>query len=284
MSNYPSKVYLNDKILDAKDAKISIFDRGFLFGDGIYEVMVQINGSFFYGQEHLDRLSTCLQKIKIDFDINQLQSKIKILLNATNLQHKDCMIYIQVTRGIAPRKHAYPNNVVPTLFMYAVPFVLPDINQKHMKVITLQDYRWQRCDIKSISLAGNVMANDEAIKNEAYESVFIRDGKVTEASHCNIFFVKNKVLYTHPTNEHILNGITRIIVLQLCNKLGLELKEEAIDANNISIMDEAFLTGTTTQIASIKQIDDHFYYMDDEIGNITKQLQEALLKLKYNNL
>lgn len=280
MSDYPNKVYLNGQIINSEEAKISVFDRGFLFGDGVYEVMVQINGNFFYGQNHLDRLAGCLKKIQIDFDIRKLSNEIKVLLEATNLNNQDCMVYIQVTRGVAPRQHAFPSNIEPSLFMYAVPLVLPDINPNQMSVITLEDYRWQRCDIKSISLAGNVMAYDKAVKNGAFESVFIRNGKVTEASHSNIFFVKNNIVYTHPANAHILNGITRIIVLELCKNLGIELKEEAIMEKEMYHMDEAFLTGTRTQIASIKQINEHYYYRNNQMGSITKQLQEAFLDVK----
>lgn len=280
MINYPTKVYLNGKILDYQDANISVFDRGFLFGDSIYEVMVQINRNFFYEQEHLKRLSDCLQKINIDFDIKTISEKIDNLLESSGLEEKDCLLYIQVTRGVAPRKHAFPKNANPTLMMYALPFVLPDINQNHISVVTIQDYRWHRCDIKTTSLLSNVMANDYATKQGAYESVFIRDGRVTEASHCNIFFVKNNVIYTHPTNEFILDGITRKIVIKLCKDLSLEFREEAVRLEDLYSMDEAFLTGTTTQIASIRQINDHFFYQDKETGPITKKLQEAFYKLK----
>lgn len=283
MSNYPKKVFLNGEILNAQDAKISVFDRGFLFGDGIYEVMVQLNGSFFYEKEHIKRLDYCLREININFDINSLSSKITSLLEAANLLDEDCLLYIQVTRGTAPRKHAFPKNVEPTLIMYATPLSLQDINQNHITAITSNDFRWHRCDLKAISLLGNVLVNDLALNSDAYEAIFIRNGKVTEATHCNVFFVKNEVIYTHPANNHILNGITRIIVLQLCESLGLQFKEEAITEEAIYKMDEAFLTGTTTQIASIKQINDHFYYKNNETGPITKHLQEAFLNLKNNN-
>ncbi len=280
MINYPTKVFINDKILDYQDAKISVFDRGFLFGDGIYEVMVQINRIFFYEQEHIERLSDCIQKINIDFDVKTISEKIDDLLKLSGLKEKDCLLYIQVTRGVAPRKHAFPKNGSSTLIMYALPFILSDINQNHVSVVTIQDYRWHRCDIKTTSLLGNVMANDYASKQGAYESVFIRDGRVTEASHCNIFFVKDNVIYTHPANEFILDGITRKIVIDLCKNLGLVLREEAVRLEDIYYMNEAFLTGTTTQVASIRQINDHFYYEDKEIGSITKKLQKAFFKLK----
>lgn len=280
MGNYPEKVFINGEILNHEDAKISVFDRGFLFGDGIYEVMVQINNKFFFGSEHLKRLDNCLKKIGITFDMDSILEKIDSLLIASNLKTKDCLLYMQVTRGIAPRKHAFPTNVTPTLMMYALPFTLPGINPVHISVQTLPDFRWHRCDIKTTSLIGNVMANDSAIIQNHYESVFIRNEKITEASHCNIFFVKNGIVYTHPADENILNGITRIIVLNLCKDLGIPYKEEGIKPAEIHLMDEAFLTGTSTQIASIKSIDDHQYYKGESTGRITKSLQEAFFKLK----
>ncbi len=280
MNNYPKKVYLNGDILDYADAKISVFDRGFLFGDGVYEVMVQTNGHFFYGKEHFDRLSECLKKVYIDFDTTTLPTKIEDLLKASDLSKQDSLIYIQVTRGVAPRKHSFPANTPPTFMMYALPFKLPDINKNNIRITTLPDYRWHRCDIKMTSLLGNVMANDHAAKQATHEAVFIRDGRVTEGSHSNIFFVKDGVVYTHPANEHILNGITRQIVIQLCNELTIEVIERAISKKDIANMDEAFLTGTTTQIAAIQQIDNHILYKDNESGFITQKLQQAFSDLK----
>ena len=280
MRNYPKKVYLNDEILDYKNAKISVFDRGFLFGDGIYEVMTQQNGSFFYGKEHLNRLSECLDKIHIDFDTTTLPGKIDDLLKVSDIDKGECLIYIQVTRGVAPRKHDFPDHAVPTLMMYALPKKFPGINKNAIKIITMPDYRWHRCDIKMISLLGNVMANDHSIKQEAHEAVFFRDGFITEGSHSNIFFVKKGVVYTHPADEYILDGITRQIVIQLCKDCGIEVKEEAISKEDIIKMDEAFLTGTTTQIGAITQIDDYLFYQDRNVGSVTKKLQEAFLILK----
>ena len=284
MNTYPPKVFLNDKILDSKDAKISVFDRGFLFGDGIYEVMVQLNGTFFFGDAHLARLKSCLQKISIEFDIHQLSKKIDSLLDATNLTQKNCLLYIQVTRGMAPRKHAFPKNIDPTVMMYAIPFDLPAINRNSVEAVVLQDFRWHRCDIKTTSLLGNIMANTYGVSKNCYDTIFVRNGKVTEASHCNVFFVKNQIVYTHPSNKDILNGITRQIVIELCHSLGIEVREEAICEEAIKTMDEAFLTGTSTQIASIKKIDNHYFYTDEQAGSITKKLQNAFLLVKKSQL
>lgn len=280
MSNYPAKVYLNGDIVDYQDAKISVFDRGFLFGDGVYEVMNQVNGSYFYGQEHLDRLEACLMKIGIKYDVSSLSKKIDELVDVTNLKEQDHLLYIQITRGVAPRKHAFPSDATPTLMMYAIPFELPEINPNHHSVVTVPDNRWHRCDIKVISLLGNVMANDFATKNGAFETAFVRGDKVTEASHCNLFFVKDNVVYTHPADENILAGITRNVVLQLCKKLDIKYQEKAVLKKDIATMDEAFLTGTTTQVASIRKIDDIEFYERENVGEITRRLQEGFLRLK----
>lgn len=280
MSNYPEKVYLNGQILPSEKAHVSVFDRGFIFGDGIYEAMAQINGSFFYKEAHLSRLAEGLAKINIPYDVSLIPKEIDRLLRETNLKGKDCFLYIQITRGVAPRQHAFPKDIAPTVFMYALPKVFPEINTTHAKVITKEDFRWSRCDIKMTSLLGNVMLNEEAMQHHCYETILFRNGVVTEASHSNVFFVKDEVVYTHPANELILNGITRLVAIQLCGELGLELREEAVPMNEIREMDEAFLTGTSTQIASIRQIDDFEYYQNDTIGPITKMLQEAFLRLK----
>ncbi len=280
MNQYPKKVYVNGEIVDSKLAKISVFDRGFLFGDGIYEVMVQINGQFFYGDEHIKRLQFCVDKINIQFDATSLTDEIPKLLTASELQNEDCLLYIQVTRGTAPRTHAYPKNVTPTVMMYVVPKKLPDINLINASVVTTNDYRWEKCDIKMTSLLGNVMANDFAMEQNCFETVFVRDGIITEASHCNVFFVKDNVVFTHPANEFILNGITRQIVLDLCRKLNLKVVEKGIQFSDLSKMDEAFLTGTSTQIAAIRQMNNHSFYKNDEIGTITKKLQQAYFELK----
>ncbi|WP_405414726.1 aminotransferase class IV [Maribacter sp. Asnod1-A12] len=278
--NYPSKVYLNGQIVNQQEAKVSVFDRGFIFGDGLYEVMVQINGNFFYEKEHLARLQFGLQEINIDFDSDILKNEIPKLLLAAQLTDVDCMLYIQITRGVAPRQHSYPSNIKPTVMMYAVPKVLPEINKIDALVISRNDFRWSRCDIKMTSLLGNVMLNEEAMQNECYETILHRNGVFTEASHSNLFFVKNGEVYTHPADEHILNGITRIIVIELCRLLDIKVIEKAIKLTEIKNIDEAFLTGTSTQIAAIQKIDDYQLYKGNKKGPITKRLQEAFLKLK----
>lgn len=278
---YPAKVYLNGRILEASDAKISVFDRGFIFGDGIYEVMARIGGSFFYKEGHLERLKSCLKKIDISLDVDALEKKIPWLIQASGLGDEDCMLYIQVTRGVAPRQHAYPENIPPTVLMYAWAKRLPDINMAHASVVTRTDFRWSRCDIKMTSLLGNVMANQYAMEQNCYETLFVRNGKITEASHCNVFFVKDGKVLTHPADEYILDGITRQVALELCERLGLEVGLEGIPAASIPDMDEAFLTGTSTQVLAIQKVDGHRFF-ETEPGPVTRKLQQAFLELKYS--
>ena len=134
MVQYPSVVYLNGEFVASASARVSVFDRGFLFGDGIYEVMVQINGRFFYGDAHWKRLQLCLDKIDIRYEIGKLREAVPQLLAINELAHKDCLLYIQVTRGVAPRQHSFPANIQPSVLMYAIPKVLPKINEINAKV------------------------------------------------------------------------------------------------------------------------------------------------------
>ncbi len=281
--NFPKNVYLNGKIVSAEDAKISVFDRGFLFGDGIYEVMMQLENGLFYKKAHLDRFQDNLNKIGIQYNVKEIDDNLEVLLKASNLTNESCLIYMQVTRGVAPRKHSYPKGVPATVMMYALPYSLPAINQKNMKAILEPDFRWHRCDIKSISLLGNIMTNESAMNANTSEAALVRDGVISEGSHTNIFFVKDGTVLTHPANEHILNGITRKIVLKLCYDLDIPIKEIRVAENKIEQMDEAFFTGTTTQVVSIAQLGSHTFYNNDEIGKVTHRLQEAFAQLREKN-
>lgn len=278
--NFPEKIYLNGEIISSNQATISVFDRGFLFGDGIYEVMVQLENGLFYSDAHWERLQGNLDKIGITYDVGEMEAQLEPLLMASNLTNKPCLIYMQVTRGVAPRKHSFPKGVLPTVMMYVLPYALPHINTKNVYAILRSDNRWLRCDIKSTSLLGNVMANERAMEENAEEAVLVRDGFITEGSHTNIFFVKSGKVYTHPANQLILDGITRKIVLKLCEELNIPMMEKAIGVDEIDTMDEAFLTGTTTQIASIAKLGDHIYHAPDAIRPITQKLQEAFAELK----
>jgi D-alanine transaminase len=282
MPEYPSKVFLNGEILDSGQARISVFDRGFLFGDGIYEVMARIKNRFLYKEAHLNRLRWCVEQVGIEADVDELERAIPGLLESSGLSGVDSLLYIQVTRGVAPRQHSYPRGIPPTIMMYAWAKTLPDINMAHASVITRKDFRWWRCDLKTTSLLGNVMANELAVQNVCYETVFERNGLITEASHSNIFFVKGGVVHTHPNGPLILDGVTRQAVLELCDELQIPVRLQGIPSAELEEMDEAFLTGTSTQLLAIKKADSHSYF-EHQPGPITRRLQEAFFALKYRN-
>jgi D-alanine transaminase len=272
--SFPDFVYLNGEIFPAVEAKISVFDRGFLFGDGVYEVMSQKQGVFFRKAHHLSRLKQSLEALQIKFDAENLFSDIPALLSATGLSTSDCLLYIQITRGIAPRQHAFPSEITPTVMMYAWPKSLPEINSTLAKVVIQEEFRWSRCDIKSTSLLGNVMANQHASIQGSYETLLSRAGVITEASHCNVFFVKDGTVFTHPANNFILNGITRQAVLDLCIRKEIPFAEIGLRSDEIYSVDEAFLTGTSTQVMAISHIDDKIIGKGLP-GEITKALQMA---------
>lgn len=272
--SFPDFVYLNGEIFPAVEAKISIFDRGFLFGDGVYEVMSQKQGVFFRKAHHLSRLKQSLEALQIKFDAENLFSDIPALLSAAGLSTSDCLLYIQITRGIAPRQHAFPSEITPTVMMYAWPKSLPEINSTLAKVVVQEEFRWSRCDIKSTSLLGNVMANQHAYIQGSYETLLSRAGVITEASHCNVFFVKDGTVFTHPANNFILNGITRQAVLDLCIRKEIPIAEIGLRSDEIYSVDEAFLTGTSTQVMAISHIDNKVIGKGLP-GEITKALQMA---------
>ena len=278
--NYPSEVYLNGKWLPSREATISVFDRGFLFGDGIYEVTPFYKGKPFLLQEHLDRLEYCLHEISIDFDLLDLEKLIFEAVERANLEDKDCAVYMQVTRGVAPRTHHYPENSEPTLFLYAFPVSLEGFEKRHVKAIVSPDYRWQRCDIKSISLVANTMANDDAISSGYFENLLVRNSYFTEGSHSTIFFIKNGEVYTHPEGPHILSGITRKMVIKICRELGISIKEQAVHLDELGEVDEVFLTGTTTQVLSVESftLDGKEIAISSETGPITKRIQQAFIR------
>ncbi|GAB2774174.1 aminotransferase class IV [Salinimicrobium soli] len=277
MKNYPSEVYLNDSWHPAGEAMVSVFDRGFMFGDGLYEVTPFYEGKPFKLQEHLARLRYGLREIKLSFETNDLENLIFKALDRAGLSNIDCAVYLQVTRGKAPRTHHFPQQTSPTFLMYAFPVQLKGFRQMEASIMLAPDFRWQRCDIKSISLMANTMLNSEAIEKGHFENVLFRDEKITEGSHSSIFFVKDQKAYTHPEGPHILSGITRKVVIGLCKELGIPVVGEAVSLQEVPEADEIFLTGTTTQILPVTSVlhDDEEIYKSSEAGKITVRLQDA---------
>jgi len=277
--NFPEEVYFNGKWVKHNEAYVSVFDRGFMLGDGIYEVTPFYDGKAFRLQEHLTRLQTCLEKVQIDFDASSLEDIMLQAISRAGLAKKDAAVYIQVSRGVAPRTHYYPEKIKPTLLLYAFPVNLKGFEDKKWQVLVSEDKRWHRCDIKSTALLANVMANEEAISKGFDENLLIRKGYFTEGSHTSIFFVKYGMVFTHPEDQNILAGITRRFIIELCAELGIKVKEKAVHVDELVEIDEIFLTGTTTQIIPVSTVtrrDKQVFSAKKD--QITRKLQQVFIE------
>jgi len=269
--------YFNDKFLPKEKISISPDDRGFLFADGVYEVICSYNGKLFKLEEHLNRLKRSLSELHMaGLPMINLEDIAKELIVRNELSTVHATIYIQITRGAAPRNHEFPDKDTPlSVYATASPFrPLYEEREKGIKVITLPDIRWRRCDIKSVSLLPNVLACQQAKEKGATEAVFIRDGVITEGSHTNVCAVFEGRLVTHPADNHILGGITRKVMLDLCTALGIPFTESPIFENELKNADELMVLGTTYEIIPVVQVND-WKVGDGKPGLVTRTLQQA---------
>lgn len=279
-------VYLNGDYIPKSEAFIHADDRGFYFADGVYEVVKYYRGNAFCFSEHMERLRKSLRAVKIDrINIEALEHISNNLILMNELHHTHSAVYLQITRGVAPRLHKFPDTkIFPTLYGYAFPMPFPESEAVNgIKVTTTEDIRWKRCDIKSIALLPNVLTFQEASGNGAGECVYIRDGILTECSHSNIMAVKDNIVFTHPECNLILSGITRGVVLNLCRKLKIEAREETVKAEKIHEYDEFFITGTGSEVLPVVTIDDRKVGKGNP-GNITRRLQRAFYEITYTLL
>jgi len=274
-------VYLNGNFVSDEAATISVLDRGFIFGDGVYEVWRVVRGRLFESERHLRRLQHGLGELRITqpeiADAKQLSRIAERLLSENGLQQGDATLYVEITRGTAPRAHAFPPaDTAPTVFAMAKSFTLPhDVRAAGAQVITTPDVRWLRCDIKTVQLLPNVMAKQKAVEAGALEAVFIRDGIVTEGSHTNVFGVIDGEVRTHPQNQFVLPGVTRDVVLEVAAASGVRVREEAMRAADLERATELFLTGTTTDVMPIVRIDGRVVGSGTP-GPIARRLYEGL--------
>ncbi|HJU91205.1 MAG TPA: D-amino-acid transaminase [Gemmatimonadaceae bacterium] len=272
-------VYLNGSYVDRAAAAISIEDRGFLFGDGIYEVVRSIDAHFIERERHLRRLERSAREIRLDLSAAEADSLGDValaLLEKNGLSEGHAAVYMQVTRGVATRKHAFPpSGTRPTVFVTSSRFTPLDKNHEHgIGVITHPDLRWGRCDIKSVNLLPNVLANQAAHERGCYEAILIRDGVVTEATHSSLFGVVHGTLRTHPLASSILPSVTREIVLELARDGGLKLRESAITERELADVDELFIASTTADVTPVISVDGK-PVGDGTPGATTKLLQQA---------
>ena len=253
-------VYLNGAWLPRAEAFVSVDDRGFLFGDGVYEVVRVVRGGFLDGDRHFRRLARSLVELALPDPASTGIDVRAVAREAVERQglsgRGEAVVYIQVTRGSAPRRHAFPPaGTSPTIFVAASPFLSKREKVTGAVVITAPDVRWQRCDIKSINLLPNVLANQRAAERGAYEAILVRDGTVTEATHSSVFAVVDGVLRTHPNGPAILPGITREVVLELAAGAAIDIRQEPLTAAELTRASEVFLTGTTTDVMPVISID-----------------------------
>ncbi len=274
-------VYLNGWIGDFSEAKVSVNDRGYVFGDGVYEVIRVYHGQFMGMEEHMQRLLTSLEAVEIEYPWSkqELIQLTKDLVIKSELQ--EAFVYLQITRGIAPRNHIYQPGMQPSL-MITVQEVPPkdlDDYQKGIKIVSRQEFRWQMCQIKSISLQAAVLAKNTAHKQGAKEVVFyLPDGTVTECGSSNIFMVKNENLYTHPADHHILSGITRLTILDLAAQMNIPIRIEPFSLNDLLQANEVFLSGSVAEITPVVKVDDQIIGSGTP-GNLTKKLMSAYTEL-----
>ncbi|NBI31199.1 D-amino-acid transaminase [Chengkuizengella marina] len=276
-------ILYNDLFLNKEEVHISYDDRGYYFGDGVYEVFRIYNGQLFEIEKHLQRLKRSCEETQITFPytMEELQDKLYQLIQKSFVQ--EGTLYLQITRGVAPRSHVIPENIKPVVLAYCNEVKRPlDKMQSGIKAITQEDIRWLRCDIKSLNLLPNTLAKQNAIKHEVDETIFHREGIITECSASNIMIVKNGEIHTHPVNHLILNGVTRAVVLKLANQAGFTIKEQPFDFNQLKNADEVFITGTTVEIIPIISIDQQ-KVSNGKPGEFTRELQRLFEKVIPNS-
>ena len=243
---------LNGTLMRLDEATISPMDRGFLFGDGVYEVLALVDGVLRARDLHAARLAHSLQGIQLDVSVEAIFESMDALIERSGLS--DAKLYIQVTRGASPvREHVFPGTVEPTVFLTASPFQAHALAPS--RAIVRPDIRWHRNSIKSVSLLGNVLLAEEARQNDAAEAILHRDGEVTEASTSNVFLLEGGALRTPPLSEAILPGITRHLVLELAEKQGLTIDESPVMVDDLTAAETVFVTSSTRGLLPIVSID-----------------------------
>jgi D-alanine transaminase len=254
---YPALVYLNGAFLPPEQAQISVFDRGFVFADGVYEVIPAYGGRPFRLPQHLARLDNSLVGIRLSNPLaaRDWQTVFTRLVEAGG--GGDQSVYLQVTRGPAERDHAFPKQITPTVFAYSQPLKYPEPAQLAAGVaaITVPDIRWQRCDIKAIALLPNVLMRQQAIEQGAAEAILLRDGRMTEGSASNIFLVLKGTLVTPPKGPFILPGVTRDLALELARAHGLACEERAVTESELRSAEELMLSSSTKELLPITRLD-----------------------------
>lgn len=272
--------FVNGRFIPLEQATVSIEDRGFQFADGVYEVVAAYAGRPYALEEHMARLERSLRELRIELDVHTYGLKGLIGEGIHRSGFSDALIYIQVTRGTAPRHHEFPpGSIDPTVVMTIKQLRrLPaELYAQGVAVISRPDLRWKRCDIKSIALLPNILAKEQAVEAGAFEALLVDgSGRVTEGSSTSAFCVRDGVLWTTPSGPHILPSITRGIILEVAAELSIPVRQEFCLLEDYLQADEVFLAGTTTEALGVVQLD------GNQIGSgvpgpVTHRLREAFL-------
>jgi D-alanine transaminase len=267
---------VNGDILPLAEVRISPLDRGFLFGDAVYEVLRVYNGRPWLEEDHFQRLERSLRAIRLSgTDVPRLRERMHQTLKQSGV--REGIVYIQITRGTAPRKHAFPKGATPLELMWVQEFVDPYIESRLLGVGVLAqpDLRWKRCDIKTTNLLGNILAMQAAVEADCIEALLYQpDGTLTEGTHSNLFGVAAGKLLTHPTGPNILPGCTRGLILRLAGTAGVAVEEATLNRNRLDEVLELFVSGTTAEILPVVRVDDRVIG-GGAPGPITRRLQQA---------
>lgn len=249
-------VYVNGAFVPHSQAKVSVEDRGLNFADGLYEVVRVVGGRAFRLEDHLARLESGLRALEIPLDPRGSGLPDAMMETARQNGVTEGTVYLQVTRGVALREHAFPGAATPTVIAWARPFAGRTREEREAGVacITAPDARWAYCEIKTTGLLPNVLASERARRAGAYEAILVREGVVTEGARTSVFAVFGGAVWTHPI-RNILPGVTRALVLELVKSSGTPAREEPVRANRLREAEEVFLTGTTTEVLPVTRLD-----------------------------
>jgi D-alanine transaminase len=253
----PNVAFINGTFVPMAEAKVSIEDRGFQFGDGVYEVIRTYKGRPFELEAHLARLDRSATALDLKQPYSHDEWTRHILEGIRRAAYPEAKIYVQITRGVAPRDHAYSDDATPTVVMTVREFHPLDrsVQVAGVEAITTEDIRWGRCDIKSVNLLANVLARQQVKQAQVFEAILVNEGLVTEGAVSNVMVVQGGTVVTAPQGSRILSGITRTVVLDLARSEGLPVQERFVSQADLYEADEVFLTGTTVEVLAVIRVD-----------------------------
>ena len=269
----PNVAFINGAFVPLAEAKVSIEDRGFQFGDGIYEVIRTYHGRPFSLDAHLARLDRSARALNLTQPYSRDDWTQHLLEGIKRAAYPEAKVYLQITRGVAPRDHAYSDNATPTVVMTVREFhpLERSIQAAGVDAMTTEDIRWGRCDIKSVNLLANVLARQQVKQAQVFEAILVNAGFVTEGAVSNVMVVQRGTVVTAPEGPRILSGVTRAVVLELALNEGLPVREHFVSQADLYAADEVFLTGTTVEVLAVVRIDGKTIG-DGRPGPITQRL------------